>query len=259
MNVKRGKSEKAEKISIFFLKIYIDFLKRTHLYVIIIMDNSVIYTFLGNRKTEDSRTDTHLGYTKTGRKMKIILASASPRRKEILEGLCVDFRVIVADADESCSLTDPAEYAKEIAKRKGQAVWSKLSAADRDAVIISADTVVVAAGEILGKPRDRDDAVRMIKLLSGGVHTVITGIGVTVGGVTYTSHSTTYVRVSALPESAIDEYVDSKDPFDKAGAYGIQGQFSKWIEGIDGCYFNVVGLPVNELNKLMFSVLGEYL
>ena len=197
--------------------------------------------------------------------MKIILASASPRRKEILEGLGVEFSVLAADTDESCSLADPSEYASELARRKGQATWAKIKLRmkegidDSDAVIISADTVVFAEGEILGKPRDRDDAFRMIKLLSGTEHTVVTGIGVTVGGVTTTGYCATAVMVDPIPDSEIWRYIDSGDPFDKAGGYGIQGKFSKWVSGICGCYFNVVGLPANTLNRLFFEVTGEHL
>ena len=197
--------------------------------------------------------------------MKIILASASPRRKEILEGLGVEFSVLVADADESCNIADPYEYAMAIARRKGQAAWAQLKLRMKDgedmsdALVISADTVVFAGGEILGKPKDRADAYRMIKLLSGADHEVITGIGITVGGETHTAFGTTLVRVMPIPDGEIQKYVDSGDCDDKAGAYGIQGIFSKWIEGIGGCYFNVVGLPTNALNKLFYEVTGEYL
>lgn len=197
--------------------------------------------------------------------MKIILASASPRRKEILEGLGVDFTVMTADTDESCNLTDPYEYASELARRKGQAAWARLKLQmkdgvdNSDAVVISADTVVAAEGEILGKPKDRQDAYRMLKLLSGSDHEVVTGIGVTVGGVTLTSYSATLVRVDPIPDEEIWKYIDSGDPFDKAGGYGIQGEFSKWVAGISGCYFNVVGLPANALNRLFYEVTGRHI
>ena len=197
--------------------------------------------------------------------MKIILASASPRRKEILSELGVDFTVLVAPADESCSLSDPAEYAMEIARRKGQAAYAEIKRRMKggedisDAVIISADTVVFAEGEILGKPKDAEDAYRMLELISGGEHTVVTGIGVTVGGETTLSYAATLVQVSNIPKDEILKYIATGDPFDKAGAYGIQGQFSKWVKGIGGCYFNVVGLPANTLNNLFFEVTGEYL
>jgi len=196
---------------------------------------------------------------------KIILASASPRRREILESLGVDFEIVCADVDETCHIPYPEAYAEELARRKGQATWAKVKLRlkdgvdDTDAVILSADTVVATEREILGKPRDRDDAIRMLSALNGTEHQVITGIGVTVGGVTYTAHAVTYVQVDDIPYEEIVRYVDSGDPMDKAGAYGIQGAFSKWIKGIHGCYFNVVGLPVHALNCLFFECTGEYL
>ena len=186
------------------------------------------------------------------------MASASPRRKEILSGLGATFRVLSPDADEHCELRDPSEFVRELARRKGQAVYA-LTEQNTDAVILSADTVVVCEGEILGKPHDREDAIRMLRMLSGKTHSVLTGIGVTVNGVTHTAAEETYVRVDEIPEEEIIRYVDSGDPMDKAGSYGIQGAFSKWIRGIDGCYFNVVGLPANRLNRLYYDCTGEYL
>ena len=197
--------------------------------------------------------------------MKLILASGSPRRKEILEGLGLRFEVLSVDADEHCRCPEPTDYATELARRKGQAAWAEVKLRlkngmdDTDAVIISADTVVATEHEILGKPTDRADALRMLRLLAGGVHQVVTGIGITVGGVTTVASSTTLVAVDRIPEEELAAYVDSGDPMDKAGSYGIQGPFSRWIKGINGCYFNVVGLPVNELNRLFFEVTGEYL
>jgi len=220
------------------------------------MDNGVLFPF----------ADITEIITKNGRKgnMKIILASASPRRKEILEGLGVDFTVLSADTDESCSLSDPAEYAMELAVRKGQAAWAVIKQRmkeghdDSDAVIISADTVVATDREILGKPKDANDAFRMLRSISGTDHAVVTGIGLTVGGVTHTAYCSTLVRIDPIPDSEIWKYINSGDPFDKAGGYGIQGEFSKWVAGINGCYFNVVGLPANTLNRLFFEVTGEY-
>lgn len=193
----------------------------------------------------------------------IILASASPRRKEILEGLGVDIEVLTAPTDEDSDITDPVALTRELAQRKGRAVYELMLASGRDdaesAVIISADTVVCCEGEILGKPRDRADAIRMIRLLSGRDHTVVSGVAVTLGGVTKSDASVTTVRVEEIPESEIERYVDSGEPMDKAGAYGIQGRFSAFVKGIDGCYFSVVGLPVNTLSRLYFEVTGERL
>lgn len=194
--------------------------------------------------------------------MMIILASASPRRKEILTELGVTFEVVVVDTDESSDIRDPERLTEELARRKGVAVWDKLAdegRADGDCAVISADTVVWLDGEILGKPRDRADALRMIRGLSGKEHKVVSGVAVTYRGVTRTASCVTRVRVDDIPEDEIVRYVDSGEPMDKAGGYGIQGGFSLWVSGIDGCYFSVVGLPVNTLQKLYFEVVGERL
>ena len=197
--------------------------------------------------------------------MMIILASASPRRKEILGELGVDFRVIVADTDESSDERDPERLTEELARRKGIAVWERMCTERPDGIeledcaVISADTVVWLDGEILGKPRDRADALRMIRGLSGKEHKVVSGVAVTYRGETRTASCVTRVRVDEIPEDEIVRYVDSGEPMDKAGGYGIQGGFSLWVSGIDGCYFSVVGLPVNTLQKLYFEVVGERL
>lgn len=187
----------------------------------------------------------------------IILASASPRRKEILSSFGISFMVMPADADESCDIKDPALFARELARRKGQAAYALIG--NNDDIIISADTIVVCEGEILGKPKDREDAFRMIKKISGRSHSVITGVGVTVSGVTSVDHSETIVCVDAIPDEEILRYVDSGEPMDKAGSYGIQGTFSRWISGINGCYFGVVGLPTNCLANLFKKATGKEL
>ena len=191
----------------------------------------------------------------------IILASASPRRREILSALGVTFTVRVSDTDEHSDLCDPALFAEELARQKGLAVWSSLSDEEKkaDTVVLSADTVVVCDGEILGKPTSHEDARRMLRLLRGRAHHVITGVAVTVNGVAHATHSDTLVRVADIPDGAIERYIESGDPMDKAGAYGIQGAFSRWIEGIDGCYFGVVGLPIHVLAEQYLRVTGEEL
>ena len=190
----------------------------------------------------------------------IILASASPRRSEILKELGVEIKIITADVDESSDERDPEALAKELAVKKGLAVYERLKreqSRDASLPIISADTVVYCKGEIMGKPRSEDDARRMLKALSGGAHTVTTGVCVTLDGAAHAETAATTVYVDSLTDSEIDAYIKSKDPFDKAGAYGIQGIFSKHISKIDGCYFNVVGLPTNTLAKLFKRVTGE--
>ena len=191
----------------------------------------------------------------------VILASASPRRKEILESLGVEIKIITADIDEHSDKDSFDKIAMEIAEKKCRATSQKIKGQDdiENLPIISADTVVFCNGEILGKPRDEEDARRMLKMLSGHAHTVCTGICVGIGDKFECSAAITKVFVDKLSDAEIQAYIDSRDPFDKAGAYGIQGIFSKHIEKIEGCYFNVVGLPTNELSKLFKRTTGKEL
>ena len=192
----------------------------------------------------------------------IILASGSPRRKEILSELGAELKIITADVDESSNERDPEKLAESLALKKGIAVYEKLlseNSTDISLPIISADTVVFCDGEIMGKPADRDDAFRMLKKLSGKAHTVTTGICVINGGLPFSSSVTTKVFVEGLTDDEINAYIETHDPFDKAGSYGIQGIFSKHISKIDGCYFNVVGLPTNALAKLFNEATGSSL
>lgn len=194
----------------------------------------------------------------------IVLASASPRRKDILTELGVPFSVMCANTDESSTQTDPRSFTEELAAKKGLAVYQKIlkmrgAKEANSAIIISADTVVCCDGAILGKPRDNDDAYRMIKLISGREHTVVSGVAITINGQTRTASDVTTVFVDGIPEQKIKEYVSTGESLDKAGAYAIQGRFSVWIKSISGCYFNVVGLPINCLNKLYFDCTGSYL
>ena len=191
--------------------------------------------------------------------MKIILASKSPRRREILESLGIKFDVLTCDTDESCNIKDPSEFVRELALRKGKAVEELVllnGKNDDDSLIIAADTVVYADGEILGKPRDRHDAHRMLSLLSGKEHSVISGICTIYKGKAICSHSETKVTFAPLSDSEIDAYIASGEPNDKAGAYAIQGLASVFIRKIDGCYFNVVGLPTNRLYEMILDGFG---
>ena len=189
----------------------------------------------------------------------IILASGSPRRKEILSELGAEIKIITADVDENSNETDPEKLAQELAQKKGLAVYQKLlaqNALELSCPIISADTIVFCDDEIMGKPKDRADAYRMLKKLSGKAHTVTTGICIVKDGIPHSSFSTTKVFVDTLTDDEINAYINSGDPFDKAGSYGIQGIFSKHVSKIEGCYFNVVGLPVNALSTLFMNVMG---
>ncbi len=191
--------------------------------------------------------------------MKLILASQSPRRREILENLGFSFRVITADIDESCDEKDPRRYVEFLARRKGQAVLDRLKAAgelDEDTVVLAADTVVAAKGSILGKPRDRDDAEHMLRLLSGSTHQVISGVALLSSGIEAVDSEVTDVYFSSLSESDIELYVNSDEPYDKAGAYAIQGMASLWIDGLRGDYFNVVGLPVKKTCDMLREHFG---
>ena len=185
--------------------------------------------------------------------MKFILASKSPRRREILADLGLEFEIITADTDESCELTDPRAFVEELALRKGRAVADKL---DDDTVIIASDTVVACGGEILGKPQDRADAGRMLGMLSGTKHDVISGVALISKDKEAVASEVTHVIFDTLSDSDKEIYLNSNEPYDKAGAYAIQGLASMWIKGIDGDYFNVVGLPVKRLHDLLLSEFG---
>ena len=185
--------------------------------------------------------------------MKFILASKSPRRREILADLGLEFEIITADTDESCELTDPRAFVEELALRKGRAVADKL---DDDTVIIASDTVVACGGEILGKPQDRADARRMLGMLSGTKHDVISGVALISKDKEAVTSEVTHVIFDTLSDSDKEIYLNSNEPYDKAGAYAIQGLASMWIKGIDGDYFNVVGLPVKRLHDLLLSEFG---
>ena len=190
----------------------------------------------------------------------IILASGSPRRREILSELGAELKIITADVDESSNESDPERLAEYLARKKGLAVYEMLSnqkSTDASLPIISADTVVYCDGEIMGKPKDYADAYRMLAKLSGKAHSVTTGICVISNGTPFSSAVTTKVFVDTLTDDEIKAYISTRDPFDKAGGYGIQGIFSKHISKIEGCYFNVVGLPTNALSKLFYEATGR--
>ena len=186
--------------------------------------------------------------------MKWILASGSPRRREILEMLGVPFSVVTADVDETCSLSDPAETVKELAHRKAKAVADRLGY-PAETLIIAADTLVAIDGTVLGKPRDRDDARRMIQQLSGRTHAVYSGVSLIRGKQTLTEFEKTEVTFGAMTERDIERYLNTGEPFDKAGGYAVQGKAAVFIEKINGCYFNVVGLPVHRI-RLMLNKMG---
>lgn len=192
--------------------------------------------------------------------MRYILASKSPRRREILSNIGLEFDVVTADTDESSELTDPIALCEELAARKAEAVRAALEARgelSEDDIIIASDTVVECGGEILGKPRDRADAKRMIELLSDREHRVLSGICLIRAGVREVGHSETFVYMDEVEADDLSRYLDTPEAYDKAGAYGIQGYASRWISRIDGCYFGVVGMSVNTLDKLHKRLTGN--
>lgn len=191
--------------------------------------------------------------------MKIILASKSPRRREILELLGLDFAVEVADTDERCDILEPDRRVAELARQKGEAVIEqKLACGEdvRDTLFIACDTLVYIDGEFLGKPRDRADAYRVLTALSGNSHEVWSGIYVYLNGKAVSRAEVTRVNFCDMTHKEKERYLDSGEPFDKAGAYAVQGKAAVYIKGIEGDYFNVVGLPVNLLYRILQKEFG---
>lgn len=184
---------------------------------------------------------------------RLILASASPRRRELLAQAGFTFEVLPANVNEDLRAgEDPISYVVRLARDKAQAVYANLN--DSEAVVLGADTTVTVDRHILAKPADADDAARMLRMLSGRTHRVITGIAVTSATGTEVAAEVTGVRFVALSEAEIASYIAGGEPMDKAGAYGIQGLAAKWIPRIEGCYFNVVGLPLALLSSMLESL-----
>jgi septum formation protein len=173
--------------------------------------------------------------------------------------LRVPFTVVVANANEDSKTRDPALLVQELALRKGDSVRARQRETGQmheNTLIIASDTVVAIDGEILGKPRDEEDARAMLRRLSGKTHKVTSGIALLTDARAVTAYEETEVRFSVLTEAEIDRYVKSGEPMDKAGAYAVQGLASVWIEGLTGDYFNVVGLPVHRLDLLLREFVG---
>ena len=176
------------------------------------------------------------------------MASASPRRQELLRQIGCEFRVVVSDADElSGDGIPPDRLAAENARRKAEDVAAK---AGGNAPVLGADTVVAVDEKILGKPKDAADAARMLRLLSGRQHFVYTGIALAYKGEVYEDVVRTEVWVDELSEKEIDAYIATGEPMDKAGAYAVQGIAAKFIPRIDGSFSNVVGLPLHAVKEL---------
>ena len=201
--------------------------------------------------------------------MNIILASASPRRKELLSQIGIAFQVRVSDVEEKVTTTVPHLLVQELSRQKAEAVLAVLPEQEGDVIVIGADTVVACDGRILGKPGTEEKAIEMLSLLEGRAHEVYTGVtllrrmvrrenaeGAAEGSLGYRTerksfYEATTVHFCHMSRREIIDYVTTKDPMDKAGAYGIQGLCARYISGIEGDYNNVVGLPVSRLYQEM--------
>ncbi|MDE7044893.1 MAG: Maf family protein [Acetatifactor sp.] len=190
--------------------------------------------------------------------MRIILASASPRRRELLEQIGLSFEVMTSHVEEKISSSEPDRVVEELSRGKAKAVAEepvrdREAAAEGALLVIGADTVVALDGAILGKPADAEDAFRMLERLQGREHEVYTGVTLLYraagasGWTVRSFHERTCVHFYPMTEAEISEYVDTGDPLDKAGAYGIQGFCARYVRGIEGDYNNGVGLPVGRL------------
>jgi septum formation protein len=187
----------------------------------------------------------------------LILASSSPRRQELIRSLGLPFKIIVSDADEHTAPTmTPAEIVETLSMRKAQAVFDRLKGREKEGIIIGSDTIVVFEGKVLGKPEDEQDAFQMLHTLQGKTHQVYSGVACidAVTGKHIVNHRMTSVTMKALSEQQIKRYINTGEPKDKAGSYGIQGLGATIVEKIAGDYFNVVGLPLS----LLSDVLSEF-
>jgi septum formation protein len=198
----------------------------------------------------------------------LILASASPRRRELLTQAGFSFQVHPAHIPEDpLEDEDPFAYVTRLAREKAEAVFRELTELNGQAgevrldgkslAVLGADTTVTLDNHILGKPEDAADAARMLRLLSGRTHRVITGVALVTAEGAEVAAEATAVRFLALSEEEIAAYVATGEPMDKAGAYAIQGRAARWIPGIEGCYFNVVGLPLALVSRMLDSGLLE--
>ena len=192
--------------------------------------------------------------------MKLILASSSPRRAQILRDAGFDFTIQPANVDESLAPGEAVEaYVARIAQAKANAVAGRALADGTPAIVIAADTVVLAGKQILPKPKDAEDARRMLRLLNATTHEVLTGLFVirAYDGISFAHLERTRVEFTRISDIDIDAYIQTNEPFDKAGAYGIQGIGGRFVRRIDGCYFNVMGLPLSRLWEILRQMRWE--
>eukprot|EP00160_Parvularia_atlantis_P015998 Unigene4854_Nuclearia_a/m.14854 Unigene4854_Nuclearia_a/g.14854 ORF Unigene4854_Nuclearia_a/g.14854 Unigene4854_Nuclearia_a/m.14854 type:complete len:212 (+) Unigene4854_Nuclearia_a:47-682(+) len=204
----------------------------------------------------------HLHLLDRLRRLRIVLASASPRRREILLGLGLVFDVVpsrFAEDLDKAAFDGPAGYVAETSRRKAHEVADRLRAERREVdLIVSADTIVVKDGAILEKPADAAHAKRMLQLLNNAAHTVLTAVTLVVPrtGATRCFVEETHVDFADLPEVEMDAYIGTGEPFDKAGGYGIQGAAAPFVRGVRGCYFNVVGFPSHQFSRELVALVA---
>ena len=188
--------------------------------------------------------------------MKLILASGSPRRRELLSLYTTDFEVCASDFDErAVQAESPAALAEALARGKCLAV----SGQNPGCLVVGSDTVVELDGEVFGKPKDADDARRMLRVLSGRTHQVHTGVCVSDGTTAESFVDTCKVTFFPIPEEEMERCIASGEPFDKAGAYAIQGQAALWLDRLEGDYYTIMGLPVSRTARLLERVSGKNL
>lgn len=187
---------------------------------------------------------------------RLILASSSPRRQELIQTLGLPYIIRVSDADETVEgKMTPSEFVETLSLRKASMVREMLDADDKHGIIIGSDTIVVYQDEVLGKPVDEHDAFRMLQALQGSTHQVYTGVACVdaATGKQVVSHRVTHVKMKTMSEAQILHYIATGEPKDKAGSYGIQGIGATIVEAIEGDYFTVVGLPLSLLSDLLLN------
>lgn len=190
--------------------------------------------------------------------IRVVLASASPRREELLRQIGIEPVIIPSDIEEKIEAKEPAQVVLELSAQKAKDVAARIAQTAKDRIIVvGADTVVFSEGRILGKPADKDDAFRMIKELQGKSHYVYTGVTLIFGKRQRSFFSETRVEVYSMTDKETEDYIACGESMDKAGAYGIQGRFAAHIQGIDGSYTNVMGLPAGRVYQEMKRLLEE--
>lgn len=187
---------------------------------------------------------------------RIILASGSPRRKEIFEQVGINFEIITSDKEENMDKDNPEELVKDLSKMKALDVAQKV---DGPCIIVGADTVVAKDNLILGKPKNKEEATEMIRLLQNDSHEVYTGVYVLIKENSHEIQELSFavsskVKVASMNQTQIDDYVKTNEPMDKAGAYAIQGKFAPYIVGIEGDYYNIVGFPISRLYQELYAI-----